>query len=78
MVLGIEASTGLPTADQQRLTRQAHDQLKTVIERLNRVLAETVPAFNRALDGAGVSWTPGRPLPLPSDAWLRDRPVPPR
>jgi len=74
----IEASTGVPTADQQRLTRQAHDELKTVVERLNRMLTDSVPAFNRRLDGAGASWTPGRPLPLPSDAWLRERTRAPR
>jgi photosystem II stability/assembly factor-like uncharacterized protein len=48
----VEASTGVPTSDQRRLAREAHDQLKSVVRRLN------------------ARWTSGRPLPLPSDAWL--------
>jgi photosystem II stability/assembly factor-like uncharacterized protein len=69
----IEASTGVPTADQRRLTREAHDQLTAVVGRLNHVITDSLPSLNKALDGAGARWTPGRPLPVPSGGWLPAR-----
>jgi photosystem II stability/assembly factor-like uncharacterized protein len=62
----IEASTGLPTADQRRLAHESHRRLVAVAERLNRLSGETLPALYRELETAGVRWSPGRPIVVPA------------
>ena len=55
-----EAWTGPPTADQARLTRWAYDSLVDLVSNLDRLAQEEMPLLRRALDDAGVVWTPGR------------------
>jgi len=63
----IEASTGPPTPDQQRLIRESTAKLNDLVTRLRRLVDESLPALNRELDQHGVPWTPGRALPLPPE-----------
>jgi photosystem II stability/assembly factor-like uncharacterized protein len=70
----VEASTALPTADQRRMIAEAHAELKTIITRLNGLLSEQLPALEKTLGALGVRWTPGRPLPMPSDDWIERTP----
>jgi photosystem II stability/assembly factor-like uncharacterized protein len=62
----IEASTALPTEDQQRLTQESRAKLSGAVEKLNRLLTEALPRLGRELDAAGIRWTPGRPIPVPT------------
>lgn len=64
LLSGIEASTGIPTADQQRLSRRSHERLGDVVGRLNKVITSAVPALFDTMDAQGVAWTAGRPLAL--------------
>jgi hypothetical protein len=41
----IEASTALPTADQQRLTRRSHERLTELISRLRKVAPDAASAL---------------------------------
>jgi photosystem II stability/assembly factor-like uncharacterized protein len=69
LLSSVEGSTALPTADQQRLTKQSHQRLGEVVTRLNELTAKTVPALFQGMDAQGVGWTAGRPLtlaPLPA------------
>lgn len=55
-----EASTARPTDDQLRITLEAGQRLKEEVAMLDRLVNESIPAFNRKLDESGVRWTPGR------------------
>lgn len=55
--------SSLPTAIQRETLAGAMIELRTEVERLNRLLATRIPALNRALDAADVPWTIGRPVP---------------
>jgi photosystem II stability/assembly factor-like uncharacterized protein len=70
LLSAVEASTALPTADQQRLTRSSHEQLGEVVKRLNALIETTVPALFDQMDAQKVKWTAGRPLALmPLDSY---------
>ena len=56
-------STYGPTATQRRSLAIAEEELGPVRERLNALLGDKLPAFERQLEAAGAPWTPGRPVP---------------
>ena len=56
----VEASTARPTDDQLRITEETGKRLSVEVARIDRLVVETIPAFNRKLDTLGVRWTPGR------------------
>jgi photosystem II stability/assembly factor-like uncharacterized protein len=56
-------STYGPTATQRRSLAIAEEELGPVRERLNALLGDKLPAFERQLETAGAPWTPGRPVP---------------
>jgi hypothetical protein len=62
-----EAATALPTEDQKRLTREAHQELSEQVDELNRILGESLPELQHKLDAVGIRWTPGRPVPKPPE-----------
>jgi hypothetical protein len=64
LLSGVEGSTALPTADQERLTRRSHERLGEVVTRLNTLITTTLPDLFGKLDAQGVAWTAGRPLAL--------------
>ena len=64
LLSAVEASTALPTADQDRLTRRSHERLGEVVSRLNTLIETTVPGLFKKMDALRVSWTAGRPLAL--------------
>jgi hypothetical protein len=61
----IEASTAEPTDDQRWLIQHCEERLADVVARVNRLLTEAVPAFDKALDQNGVPWTSGRSIAMP-------------
>jgi hypothetical protein len=54
-----EAWTGPPTADQRRLTGQAHGDLTRLLADLRSVLLEDLPRLHRALAEEGIPWPAG-------------------
>jgi photosystem II stability/assembly factor-like uncharacterized protein len=56
-------STYGPTPTHRRSLEIAEQELAKVRERLNAVLEQRLPAFEKKLDQAGAPWTPGRPVP---------------
>ena len=62
----VEASTARPTDDQLRITEKAGERLSVEVARIDRLVSETIPAFNRKLDTLGVPWTPGRSPGVPA------------
>ena len=66
----VEATTALPTADQRRLTRRSHERLGQQIGRIEGLVIRKLPALERQLDAAGIRWTPGRHISLPSTSSL--------
>ena len=61
--VGTGWSTYGPTPTHRASLEIAEQELASVRERLNRVLAERLPGLERRLDEAGAPWTPGRPVP---------------
>jgi hypothetical protein len=61
---GTAWSTYGPTPTHRRSLEIAEQELAKVRERLNVVLEQRLPAFEKKLEQAGAPWTPGRP-PLP-------------
>ena len=55
--------SSLPTQIQRETLAGAMTELRTEVDRLNRLLATSIPALNQALDAAKVPWTIGRPVP---------------
>jgi photosystem II stability/assembly factor-like uncharacterized protein len=64
---GTRLSTYGPTPTHRRSLEIAEQELASLRERLNRVLEERLPAFERELEKAGAPWTPGEPI-LPAPA----------
>ncbi|MCL4846079.1 MAG: glycosyl hydrolase [Acidobacteria bacterium] len=61
--MGTAWSTYGPTPTHRRSLEIAASELATVRERLNVVLEQRLPAFEKQLEAAGAPWTPGRPVP---------------
>ncbi|HEX6631450.1 MAG TPA: hypothetical protein VF048_10175, partial [Gemmatimonadaceae bacterium] len=55
--------SSLPTQIQRETLADGMSELRQQVERLNRLMATSVPALNQALDAADVPWTIGRPIP---------------
>jgi photosystem II stability/assembly factor-like uncharacterized protein len=60
---GTRWSTYGPTPTHRRSLEVAELELAHVRERLNAVLDQGLPAFEKKLEAAGAPWTPGRPVP---------------
>jgi photosystem II stability/assembly factor-like uncharacterized protein len=61
----VGASMALPTVEQMQLTRHSHDLLVEQVEAINGLLADEVAELQKALDEAGLPWTPGRRVTPP-------------
>jgi photosystem II stability/assembly factor-like uncharacterized protein len=61
--IGTALSTYGPTATHRRSLEIGEKELAAVRERLNAVLEQRLPAFEKKLEQAGAPWTPGRPVP---------------
>jgi photosystem II stability/assembly factor-like uncharacterized protein len=59
---GVQRATAMPTAQEREALERVPEALDREVSRLNQMVNERVPAFFRALDDAGVPWTPGRPI----------------
>lgn len=59
---GIHRATAMPTAQEREALEGVPEELDALIATLNGVTTDGLPAFFRALDEAGVPWTPGRPI----------------
>ncbi len=59
---GIQRSMAMPTAQEREALESVPADLDAAVEVLNEVTTTGLPAFFRALDEAGVPWTPGRLL----------------
>ncbi len=62
----IQASSTLPTSDQFWQVDQAWDAMPGVLEQLNELILNRLPAFNAMLDSEGVRPNPGMAIALPS------------
>jgi hypothetical protein len=60
---GVGASAYGPTPNLERNLEIAESQLRDVVEHLNRIALETLPALSEQLRQAGAPWTPGQPVP---------------
>jgi hypothetical protein len=61
--IGTAFSTYGPTPTHRRSLEIADKEFAAVRERLNAVLEQRLPAFEKKLEQAGAPWTPGRPVP---------------
>jgi hypothetical protein len=61
--MGTGWSTYGPTPTHRRSLEIGEKELAAVRERLNAVLEQRLPAFEKKLEQAGAPWTPGRPVP---------------
>jgi hypothetical protein len=61
--MGTMWSTYGPTPTHRRSLEIAEKELAAVRERINAVLEQRLPAFEKKLDAEGAPWTPGRPVP---------------
>ena len=61
----VEASTTRPTADQLWQLEQAWEKIPSLIEDLNTIIAERMPAFYRQLNEHGIRPNPGEPVAIP-------------
>jgi hypothetical protein len=61
--IGTAWSTYGPTPTHRRSLEIAEAELAGVRERLNGLLEQRLPAFERKLEAAGAPWSPGRPVP---------------
>jgi photosystem II stability/assembly factor-like uncharacterized protein len=59
---GVHRATTLPTEQEREALASAETALAAQTARLDALLQEELPTFFRALDEAGVPWSPGRPL----------------
>jgi photosystem II stability/assembly factor-like uncharacterized protein len=55
----------MPTVAERESLASVPSELEEVVERVNTVLSESLPALTAALDEAGIPWTPGRTIPPP-------------
>jgi photosystem II stability/assembly factor-like uncharacterized protein len=61
--MGTMWSTYGPTPTHRRSLEIAEKELVAVRERINAVLEQRLPAFEKKLDAEGAPWTPGRTVP---------------
>ena len=61
--MGTAWSTYGPTPTHRRSLEIGEKELAAVRERLNAILEQRLPAFEKKLEQAGAPWTPGRPVP---------------
>jgi len=59
---GALRATAMPTEQEREALDAVPAALEAEVGRLNALVTERLPAFFRALDDAGVPWTPGRPI----------------
>ncbi|MEQ9401499.1 MAG: hypothetical protein RJQ04_20195 [Longimicrobiales bacterium] len=59
---GVHRSNTMPSAQEMEALRAAPAPLAAEIARINAMVEDRLPALFRALDQAGVPWSPGRPL----------------
>jgi hypothetical protein len=59
---GANRANAMPTRQEKDALALAPARLDPEVARLNALVAERMPALLRALDEAGVPWTPGRPI----------------
>lgn len=59
---GVLRANTMPTEQEMQALGMVPDRLDAEVTRLNALVTERMPAFFRALDEAGVPWTPGRPI----------------
>lgn len=57
---GVHRATAMPTEQEREALDAIPEALDEQVARLNQVLTQRMPAFNQAMDDAGVPWTPGR------------------
>ena len=62
----IQASSTLPTSDQFWQVDEAWDAMPHLLEQLNELILNRLPAFYTMLDSAGVRPRPGDAIALPS------------
>jgi photosystem II stability/assembly factor-like uncharacterized protein len=60
---GTRLSTYGPTPTHRRSLEIAEEDLAALRDRLNTLLEERLPAFERRLQEAGAPWAPGQPIP---------------
>ena len=65
MAEGILGSSTLPTQDQLWQIDAAWDSVPSLVERLNALLTDRVPALNASMDAEGVRPDPGEPVVVP-------------
>jgi len=61
--LGVSWSTYGPTPTHRRSLEIAEEELVGVRDRLNALLEQRLPAFEKQLEAAGAPWAPGQPVP---------------
>jgi len=59
---GVSRANAMPTQQERDALTLAPSRLDPEIARLNALVTERIPALFRAMDEAGVPWTPGRPI----------------
>jgi hypothetical protein len=60
---GSAYSTYGPTATQRRSFAIATEEYESIRDRLNTLVTERIPDFERRLQSAGAPWTPGSAVP---------------
>lgn len=61
----IDASTTRPTADQQWQAGQLWEDITGLVDRVNDIITNRMPALNRQLNEHGVRPSPGEPIKVP-------------
>lgn len=59
---GVLRANAMPTEQEMEALEMVPARLEAEVTRLNAMVSDRMPAFFRALDQAGVPWTPGRPI----------------
>jgi hypothetical protein len=62
----VHASNALPTADQSRIAQESQDALAEQLGRLRTLIEQDLTALQAQLEAAGIPWSMGRPLVMPS------------
>ncbi len=62
---GLEGAASAPSADETWVIDRAWREVPPLVEALNRIITDRMPAFNRRLDQAGVRPSPGEPVAMP-------------
>jgi photosystem II stability/assembly factor-like uncharacterized protein len=66
LLRGIESTFEAPTEDTLWQIERGWTRVPSLVDQLNRIITETVPAFYRRLDEAGVSRDHGTPIQVPA------------